>query len=218
MAAGTAKELLNLKEAMLDLLSGIAEGDRKAVDKDVWDAAVEGAEMSGSAVLHGSLARRSDWEDAVSRSRVAESQARQARGAERFERQRAWHAALMEEARLLSLMELEEDAIREELARIETASLAMAEAEQIEAERIEAERIEAERIEAERIEAERIEAERIEAERTAGTEDVVELVQDELPASWTPARLASMLDEEAQMTKQDEVVLTLAEDLSLIHI
>ena len=212
MEAGTAKELLNLKEAMLDLLSGIAEGDRKAVDKDVWDAAVEGAEMSGSAVLHGSLARRSDWEDAVSRSRVAESQARQARGAERFERQRAWHAALMEEARLLSLMELEEDAIREELARIETASLAMAEAEQIEAERIEAERIEAERIEAERIEAERIEAERIEAERTAGTEDVVELVQDELPASWTPARLASMLDEEAQMTKQDEVVLTLAED------
>ncbi|MEC8597100.1 MAG: SPOR domain-containing protein [Bacteroidota bacterium] len=242
MEAGTAKELLNLKEAMLDLLSGIAEGERKAVNEDVWDAVVEGAETSGSAVLEGALARRSDWEEAVSRSRTAASQARKARGAERFESQRAWHAALMEEARRLSLMELEEDAIRAELARIETASLAMAEAERIEAERVEAqrfeaerieaerieaerieaermeaerteaERIEAERIETERIEAERIEAERIEAERTAGVEDVVKLVQDELPASWTPARLASMLDDQAQLAEQDELSLTPAED------
>jgi len=237
MEAGTAKELLNLKQAMLDLLSGIAEGERKAVNEDVWDAVVEGAETSGSAVLEGALARRSDWEEAVSRSRTAASQARKARGAERFESQRAWHAALMEEARRLSLMELEEDAIRAELARIETASLAMAEAERIEAERVEAQRFEAERIEAERIEAERIEAERmeaerteaerieaerieterieaerIEAERTAGVEDVVKLVQDELPASWTPARLASMLDDQAQLAEQDELSLTPAED------
>ena len=247
MEAGTAKELLNLKEAMLDLLSDIAEGERKAVNEDVWDAAVEGAETSGSNVLQNALARRLDWEDAVSRTRTAASQARKARGTERFESQRAWHAALMEEARLLSLMELEEDAIRAELARIETASLATVEAnrieadwveaerieaerieaerieterieaerveaERIEAERIEAERIEAERIEAERIEAERIEAERIEAEQAAGVEDVVELVQDELPASWTPARLASMLDDQAQMAEQDELSFTPAED------
>ena len=43
-------------------------------------------------------------------------------------------------------------------------------------------------------------------------EDVVELLQDELPVSWTAARLASMLDEEAEMVQQDEVALTPAED------
>ena len=67
-------------------------------------------------------------------------------------------------------------------------------------------------MEAERTEAERIEAERIEAERTAGVEDVVKLVQDELPASWTPVRLASMLDDQAQLAEQDKLSLTPAED------
>ena len=56
MEAETAKELL-VSEAMSTLV-GHRGGGTEAVNEDVWDAAVEGAETSGSALLENALARR----------------------------------------------------------------------------------------------------------------------------------------------------------------
>jgi len=220
--AEVAQELLDLKQAMLELLSesvvALRAFEPVSIEPRGEELLLEGE--SESFVRAQMAMRREEWERAQSNTDERGTSASKLRGVERFQAQVQWHEALVRESGVRSayqesllavqdeLTRLEEERLQAERIEAEQVAMAEQEEERIEAERIEAERVamaeqEAERIEAERVamaeqEEERIESERVEAERVAMTEQEAERIEAErIEAERIEAERVAMADQRA---------------------